>query len=68
MASRRLGPKQGSCSKPVLADFEEFPSYWRLNAVHVNLLYAGETPESSYGLLSESTLVVGDTEAALKQW
>lgn len=58
--------------KPVLADFfEEFPSYWRLNTGsrrEALSLYAGETPESSFGMLSGSTLVVGDNEAALKQW
>lgn len=57
---------------PNLADFfEEFPSYWRLNTGsrrEALSLYAGETPKLSYGLLNGSTLVVGDTEAELKQW
>lgn len=63
---------RGLLEKPNLADFfEEFPSYWRLNIGprrEALSLYAGDTPKSSYGLLNGTTLVVGDTEASLRQW
>lgn len=58
--------------KPNLADFfEEFPSYWRLNTGsrrEALSLYPGETPPVSHALANASTIVVGETETALKQW
>lgn len=58
--------------KANLADFfEEFPSYWRLNTGsrrEALSIYPGETPPVSHALVNTSTIVVGETEAALKQW
>ena len=57
---------------PDLDDFfEEFPSYWRINTgsrFEVLSLYSGETPLVSHGLANDSTSVIGETEAVLKQW
>lgn len=58
--------------KPNLADFfDEFSSYWRLNTGtkrEVLSLFPGETPSTSFAFSNERTIVVGETESALKQW